>query len=412
MKEKSVCILGSGGREHAIGWAFKEYGFKVYFYPGNAGTKNIGYNINLTKFDELERFDLVIPGSEDFLVNGVANNKNNVFGPDSFGAKLEGSKCFAKKFMEKYSIPTSKFKIATNIEELREILRYFNPPYVIKADGLAAGKGVIICNNNEEALEKGVKLINGELIKNVKGPVVVEEFLSGWELSAIAIVNGEKFAFLPFTRDYKRAFTNNQGPNTGGMGSYGPTIIDTTLITKIKNIIIKTLAGLKKEGIFYRGFLYAGLMVVDNEPFVLEYNVRLGDPETEVIVPMNKEKFVENIILAFQNENFEEYKPEKYALDVVLASEGYPDNPKKGQVIQIKESKVNNEVSNGEKQGEHSMIFYAGVLEHNGNFIVNGGRVLHCVGTGSTLQQARQRAYEKIKDVYFEGMFYREDIGS
>lgn len=407
MNEKTVCILGSGGREHAIGWAFKEFGFKVYFYPGNAGTKNVGYNINLTTFDELKRFDLVIPGSEEFLVNGVANNRNNVFGPDSFGAKLEGSKCFAKKFMEKYTIPTSKFKIATNNEELNETLRYFHPPYVIKADGLAGGKGVIICNNIEEALEKGMKLINGELIKNVKGPVVVEEFLSGWELSAIAIVNGEKFALLPFTRDYKRAFTNNQGPNTGGMGSYGPTIIDPSLKTKIENIILKTLAGLKQEGIFYRGFLYAGLMIVNNEPFVLEYNVRLGDPETEVIVPMNKAKFVENILLAFQNENFEEYKPQGYALDVVLASEGYPDNPRKGQVIQIKERKADN----GEKRNEDSMLFYAGISEHNGDLIVNGGRVIHCIGTGSTLQQAQQRAYEKIKDVYFEGMFYREDIG-
>ncbi|MFN3691263.1 MAG: phosphoribosylamine--glycine ligase [Fervidobacterium sp.] len=407
MNEKTVCILGSGGREYAIGWAFKELGFKVYFYPGNAGTKYVGNNINITTFNELERFDLVIPGSEEFLVNGAADGRSNVFGPDSLGAKLEGAKCFAKKFMEKYTIPTSKFKIATNNEELKKILRYFNPPYVIKANGLAAGKGVIICNNVEEALEKGMKLINGELIKNVKGPVVVEEFLSGWELSAIAIVNGEKFALLPFTRDYKRAFTNNQGPNTGGMGSYGPVVIDPSLKTKIENIIIKTLSGLKKEGIFYRGFLYVGLMIVDDEPFVLEYNVRLGDPETEVIVPMNKEKFVENILLAFQNKNFDEYKPEKHALDVVLASEGYPDNPRKGQVIQIKESKVNS----SEKQDEDSMVFYAGVSEQNGDIIVSGGRVLHCVGTGSTLQQAKQRAYEKINDIYFEGMFYREDIG-
>lgn len=400
---KSVCILGSGGREHAIGWAFSKIGFQVYFHPGNAGTATIGKNLNINNFDELDKFDLVIPGSEEFLVKGVANGKKNVFGPDQQAARLEGSKYFSKSFMKKYFIPSAKFKLATDKNTLSEALRYFNPPYVIKADGLAAGKGVIICKDFDEAFEKATKLMNGKLIQNVEGPVVVEEFLNGWELSAISIVNGEKFALLPFTKDYKKAFTNNQGPNTGGMGAYGPVNIDLELKKKIEELFFKTLRGLKNEGIFYRGFLYIGLMIVENEPYVLEYNARLGDPETEVIVPMNPEKFVENILLAFNNEDFKEYAPQRYALDVVLASEGYPENPKKGQIIEIRNHYTND---------ENAIIFYAGAIEKDGKIVANGGRVIHSVGIGPTLHQARQRAYGNIKNIYFEGMFYREDIGT
>lgn len=389
-----VLILGSGGREHAIGWAFNKAGHSVSFYPGNAGTKLVGENIPSIEGDVIDRFDLVIPGSEDFLVKGIADGKKNVFGPSSDGAKLEGSKCFAKLFMEKYNIPTAKFIIARNSIELEDALKYFKPPYVIKADGLAQGKGVIIANNYEEAFESGSKLIEGKLIENVSGPVVVDEFLNGWELSAIAIVNGRNFALLPFTRDYKRVYTGNKGPNTGGMGSYGPIMIDKELKRKIEDIFELTLFGIEKEGVDYRGFLYIGLMIVDNKPYVLEYNVRLGDPETEVIVAMEPERFVENVLKAFNNEPFGEYKPENFAVDIVIASRGYPENPEKGQTIDI----------------DGGFFFYAGVKEKEGKLLVSGGRVLHSMGIAKELEIARRKAYENIKNVKFEGMFYREDI--
>jgi len=396
---KSVLILGSGGREHAIGWAFKNAGFDVSFFPGNAGTKMVGKDIKLNNFDLLEEFDIVIPGSEDYLVKGIADGRKNVFGPDSLGARLEGSKCFAKLFMERNGIPTAKFQIANNIVQLEDALKSFNPPYVIKADGLAQGKGVIIAQTFQNAMENGTKLLNGSLISGVSGPVVVDEFLNGWELSAIAIVNGREFALLPFTKDYKRAFTGNVGPNTGGMGAYGPVEIDKRLEKKIEDIFERTLKGLKNDGINYRGFLYAGLMIVEDEPYVLEYNVRLGDPETEAIVAMAPEKFVENVLKAFSNDHIEKYYPSMFAVDVVIASEGYPENPKKGQEI-----KINNE------NNENGFFFFAGVKEDNGTLLVNGGRVLHSMGVDKTLNSARERAYENIKNVYFEGMFYREDI--
>lgn len=406
-KIRKVLILGNGGREHAIGWAFKNVHFEVYFFPGNAGTKLIGENLNISEQEifntaVLNDFDLVIPGSEDFLVKGVADGKENVFGPDSAGARLEGSKCFAKLFMEKYNIPTAKFQIAKNKVQLADALKFFSPPYVIKADGLAQGKGVIIEDDFSTALEKGCKLIDGSLIPNVSGPVVVDEFLNGWELSAIAIVSGRKFALLPFTRDYKRAFTGNKGPNTGGMGAYGPVEIDERLKEKIKEIFEKTLYGLEKEGIFYKGFLYIGLMVVENEPYVLEYNVRLGDPETEVIVSMEPERFVENVLKAFSKKDFEEYVPSKYAVDVVVASEGYPENPRKGQKITIG--------TTDSIESEGSLIFFAGVKEVNGELFVSGGRVIHSVGTDVELKKAREKAYGNINNIHFEGMFYREDI--
>ncbi|WP_448378113.1 phosphoribosylamine--glycine ligase [Fervidobacterium sp.] len=404
---KRVLILGSGGREHAIGWAFKNAGCEVSFYPGNAGTKLVGKNLSINEAELfagniLTEFDLVIPGSEDFLVKGIADGRTNVFGPDSAGAKLEGSKCFAKLFMEKYNIPTAKFQIARNKVQLVDALKSFTPPYVIKADGLAQGKGVIIEDNFSNAIENGSKLMDGTLIPGVSGPVVVDEFLKGWELSAIAIVNGRKFALLPFTRDYKRAFTGNKGPNTGGMGAYGPVEINQKLVEKIRTIFEKTLFGLEKEGIYYKGFLYVGLMIVEDEPYVLEYNVRLGDPETEVIVAMEPEKFVENVLKAFKNDDFEEYRASKFAVDVVVASEGYPENPRKGQKIVIEN------IDNIENEG--NILFFAGVKEQNGELVVSGGRVLHSVGIDNELEKAREKAYENIQNIHFEGLFYREDI--
>ncbi len=397
---KKVSILGSGGREHAIGWAFKKCGFEVFLSPGNAGTREIGQNIALESYDELKTFDLVIPGSENFLAFGVANGRPNVFGPVKEAAMLESSKAFAKDFMKKYEIRSSNYKVVERIEDLAEALSQFTPPYVIKLDGLAQGKGVIIEKTFESAIENGIKLMNGELVKGVSGKVVVEEYLQGSELSAMAIVNGEDFVLLPFTRDYKRAYTGNLGPNTGGMGAYGPVKIETSLKSEIEELYRKTLLGLRKEGLLYRGFLYLGLMIFDGIPYVLEYNVRLGDPETEVIVSMAPESFVENVIKAFSNEKISEYSPELFALDVVLASEGYPESPLKGQTITIDNS-----------LSENQIFFFGGVEKIIDNYVVSSGRVIHCVGIGNTLESARENAYQLTEKVNFEGKYFRTDIG-
>lgn len=401
-------VLGTGGREHAIGWAFMYGGYDVWFYPGNGGTCLHGYN--LEKFDErsLKMYDIVIPGSEDYLVRGIADGRKNVFGPDSKCAKLEASKCIAKLFMKKYGIRTARFEIAERPEELPEKLKKFEPPYVIKLDGLAHGKGVILPSTYEEAVEKGTKLMTGELLPGLKGSVVIEEFLSGRELSAIAVVSDQDFFLLPFVRDYKRAFTGDKGPNTGGMGCYGPIEVAPELRSKIEELIVRTLYGLKKERLRYRGFLYLGLMIVNGEPYVLEYNVRMGDPECETIVSMAPYDFFLLVKYAAMGVILRDFTPQKYVVDVVIASEGYPDSPRTGQEITI------------ERDGN---FFYAGVRrervkaydsrcsefeEHK--LYVSGGRVLHSIGRGDTLEEARRRAYENIKLVKFEGMFYREDI--
>ncbi|PLV59965.1 phosphoribosylamine--glycine ligase [Thermotoga sp. KOL6] len=393
-----VHVLGSGGREHAIGWAFSQQGYEVHFYPGNAGTKRDGVNHPYEgekTIKSIPEEDLILPGSEEFLVEGVANWKSNVFGPIKEVARLEGSKVYAKFFMKKYGIRTARFEIAETPEELREKIKKFSSPYVVKADGLARGKGVLILETEEEAVEKGSKLIEGSLIKGVSGPVVLDEYIPGEELSAMAIVNGRNFVLLPFVRDYKRLLTGNKGPNTGGMGSWGPVDISPDTVSKIEELFDKTLWGVEKEGYIYRGFLYLGLMLYNGDPYILEYNVRLGDPETEVIVTLNPEAFVNTVLEGYRGGRMEAISPKGFAVDVVLASRGYPDAPEKGKEITLP---------------EEGLIFFAGVSEKDGKLVTAGGRVLHCMGTGSTKEEARKDAYELVKKVHFEGKMYREDI--
>jgi phosphoribosylamine--glycine ligase len=398
VKAVRVHILGSGGREHAIGWAFAKQGYEVHFYPGNAGTKRDGTNHLYEGEKTLKTIpeeDIVIPGSEEFLVEGVSNWRSNVFGPVKEVARLEGSKVYAKRFMKKYGIKTARFEVAETPEELREKIKKFSPPYVIKADGLARGKGVLILDSKEETIEKGSKLIIGELIKGVKGPVVIDEFLAGNELSAMAVVNGRNFVILPFVRDYKRLMDGDRGPNTGGMGSWGPVEIPSDTIKKIEELFDKTLWGVEKEGYAYRGFLYLGLMLHDGDPYILEYNVRLGDPETEVIVTLNPEGFVNAVLEGYRGGKMEPVEPRGFAVDVVLAARGYPDAPEKGKEITLP---------------EEGLIFFAGVAEKDGKLVTNGGRVLHCMGTGETKEEARRKAYELAEKVHFEGKTYRRDI--
>lgn len=391
-----VCIVGSGGREHAMGYAFEKAGFEVFYTPGNGLTEN---NID---FESLKYFNgLIIPGSEEYLAYGIAEKYANVFGPDSRASRLESSKIYAKQFMSIYNLTTPRFEIASNREELLEKIEKFYPPYVLKADGLAKGKGVLIVENKDEAVELGSKLISGELIAGVSGPIVIDEFLPGRELSAMAVVNGDNFSLFPFIQDYKKINTGNTGPNTGGMGSFGPIEIDGELKTKIEELFAKTLYGLKKEGVFYRGFLYLGLMIYEKTPYILEYNVRLGDPETEVIVATNPDNFVECVLKAYNKENIPEFNPKYYALDVVLASKGYPGKYEKGKEIR----------NLFPLQGEDFVIFGAGVKKENDKYYTNGGRVLHCVAFSENKEEAKKRAYEISEKIDFDGKIFRKDIG-
>ena len=250
-------------------------------------------------------------------------------------------------------------------------------------------------------LDQWTKLMNGQLLANVSGPIIIDEFIPGRELSAMAVVNGENFSLFPFIQDYKKLETGNTGPNTGGMGSFGPIEIDNELKGRIEELFSRTLYGLKKEGIIYRGFLYLGLMIYDKTPYILEYNVRLGDPETEVIVMTNPENFVECVVSAVNNEKILEFKPKQYALDVVLASKGYPASYEKGREI------INLEPVSG----DNFAVFGAGVREENGKYYTNGGRVLHCVGAGNSKEEAKNTAYDLANRIDFEGKVFRTDIG-
>ncbi len=396
MRGMEVHVIGSGGREHAIGWAFWKAGFEVFYHPGNAGTKFHGKNAPFRDIEDVRSMDgIIIPGSETFLAKGIADLSEKVFGPVKSAAVLEASKAWAVSFARGNGLPVPRSEIVGSPDELEGVLKHFSPPYVIKADPLAGGKGVIIRESFDEALRDGTLLMEGKLLKGVSGKVVVQEFLKGKELSAMAVVSGRKFALLPFTRDYKRAFDQNKGPNTGGMGSWGPVKIPSSLKEKIEGIYDRTLFALEKEGLSYRGFLYIGLMIVEGEPFILEYNVRLGDPETEVIVTLDPEGFVQMVLAAFEGGDIPSMKPEGFAVDVVAASEGYPESPKKGQVIKI-----------DDVEG----YFFAGVKEEDGKMVVSGGRVIHCMGKGKSLEEARKEAYERVERVKFEVKFYRRDI--
>lgn len=390
-----IVVVGSGGREHAIGWAFYREGVDVIYVKGNGGT--LMHGVNMEEIPWHQKDILVIPGSETYIASGIADGRKNVFSPDSKGALLETSKAWAKGFMVNHGIPTAEFQIVDEPTYLETALSRFEPPYVIKADGLAGGKGVIITNNKKEALVKGRKLMEGELLEGVKGPVVVEKYLTGTEISAMAIVSGEEYVLLPFIRDYKRLNDGGIGPNTGGMGAVGPISISSEIVTGIKDIYNKTLQGLMKKGIVYKGFLYLGLMIGTDGIYVLEYNVRLGDPETEVLVKMNSRAFVENIINAVEGKKLQDVLPQCFAADVVVASKGYPFSPKKGIPIR-KEPK--------------GFAFYGGVSrDKGGRMIVTGGRVFHCMGTGMKYSDAIKEAYQCASTVEFEGAFFRKDIG-
>ncbi len=419
-----ILLLGSGGREHTFAWKIAQSPLlaKLFIAPGNAGTMQHGENINLlpTDFEGIRQFvktnniDLVLVGPEDPLVMGIydfflshADIQNiPVIGPCKDGAQLEGSKDFAKAFMVKNKIPTAAYRTFTR-EELQEGYEFIDaltPPYVLKADGLAAGKGVVILDNTDDAKAELNRMLIGKKFGEASTKVVIEEFLQGIELSVFVVTDGNSYKILPEAKDYKRIGEGDTGPNTGGMGTVsGVPFATTGFMKKVEErIIIPTIEGLKKDNIHYQGFIFIGLMNVGGDPYVIEYNVRMGDPETESVLPRLKNDFVE-VLLAMANGTLENMTfdiDKNVTATVMLVSEGYPGAYEKGKEI-FGLDKIN-----------ESIIFHAGTaVNSEGKVISSGGRVVGVTSTGPTLEEAIQKSYRSIKNINFTGKKLRYDIG-
>ncbi len=414
-----VLVIGGGGREHVLCWKLRQSSRveKIYAVPGNAGMaevaecEKIEYENNFFSLGRLidkEKIDFVIVGPEVPLVNGIADylekKKVAVFGPSKKAALLEGSKVFAKKFMKKYGIPTADFEIFTDLTKAISYIKK-EGPRVIKVDGLAAGKGVFLPNTKEEAIEAIELAMEKGVFGEAGKRIVIEEKLKGRELSFIVITDGKSIKPLVSSRDYKPIYERGKGPNTGGMGAYSPAFIPFSLYKKImKQIIIPTLEGMKKEKREFRGVLYAGLMIENGNPKVLEYNVRLGDPETQVILPRLKNDLLD-VLLAAREGTLDRINlrwHSQAAVCVVLASGGYPGSYEKGKSIMGLEKlfSLNN-----------VFPFCAGVKREDNSLITDGGRVVGITAMGDNLNKAAQQAYRAIDKVRFEGMYYRRDIG-
>lgn len=414
-----ILLLGSGGREHALAWKINQSPLceNLYIAPGNPGTASLGENINLSNsnFKEIDAFcqgndiKLIVVGPEAPLVDGIYDYFKNspimVFGPSKAGAQLEGSKDFAKEFMIKHNIPTAAYRSFTksNIDEGYLFLDSLEPPYVLKADGLAAGKGVIISSSLIEAKSSLKEMIEDAQFGQASSCVVIEEFMKGVEVSVFAITNGEQYKVIGHAKDYKRIGVGDTGLNTGGMGAVSPVpFVDTEFMSKVDDRIIKpTIKGLMNDGLEYIGIVYFGLMNMNGEPKVVEYNVRLGDPETEILLPRLKNDFVELILACFENSlNEKEIELENKSIaTIIMVSGGYPENYAKGKRI------------NGLDSNSDSIIFHAGTKEENGKIITNGGRVLAVTSFGDNIKEATRNSYESIKSISFEGAYYRNDIG-
>ena len=413
-----IAILGSGGREHALAVQISKSKKldKIYCIPGNAGTDSIGKNVNLEldNFDEIYRFiknekiDLVIVGPEKPLVDGIVdylNEKNiKVFGPNQKVAQLEGSKIFTKKICEKYNIPTANFGIFRDKEETFKFLQNSKMPLVIKADGLAAGKGVYICKDIESSKNAVIEIFNGKFGK--ADQILVEEFLEGDEMSYFVISDGLCFKSFNTAQDHKRVGEGDTGKNTGGMGSYAPSkLINKNLEEKIINRIIKpTLRAIKDMDQIYNGFLYAGLMIKDNEPYLIEYNVRMGDPECQTILPLLKSDLLD-LIIASCNNNLKEKNIEwfeKKSLCIVLCSKGYPESYKKNiDIPNLQKIKSSN----------NNFIYHAGTKISENAILAVGGRVLNFVSISDNYLDSRNEAINQIEKLNWKNGFYRSDIG-
>ena len=414
----NIGLIGSGGREHALCQKIHESKLikKIICFPGNAGTAKIAKNIkadilNFREIHQLVQFhkiDLVIVGPEEPLVRGLVaylrEKKIKVFGPDKFASRLEGSKAFMKKVCKSNNIPTADYKICKNKKDVLNFLKKSQLPLVVKADGLAAGKGVTICSSKKKVLKISEEIFKGKFKSSKK--IVLEEFLVGEEASYFVIADKKTFKFFGTAQDHKRVKENDKGPNTGGMGAYSPAkIIDKKLEKKIINKIIKpTFFALKKKKIYYTGFLYVGLMIQDNEPYLIEFNVRMGDPECQVILPRLKTdliKIIKNVVNNKLKQTSINWHKKK-SMTVVLCSKGYPGKYKKNKTIKNLDRI---------KLSKNDFIYHAGTKLENDQLKSNGGRVLNITSVGTDFLNIRKKIIKIIKNINWKGGFFRRDIG-
>nr|WP_294934584.1 phosphoribosylamine--glycine ligase [uncultured Flavobacterium sp.] len=419
----TILLLGSGGREHALAWKMLQSSHcsKLFVAPGNAGTASIATNVAINPNDFAavknlvlaENIEMVVVGPEDPLVNGVYDFFKNdselqnipVIGPSKHGAQLEGSKEFAKEFLVKHNIPTAAYDSFTKetVEKGCEFLTTLKPPYVLKADGLAAGKGVLILNDLAEAQQELRNMLVDAKFGEASSKVVIEEFLDGIELSCFVLTDGKNYKILPTAKDYKRIGEGDTGLNTGGMGAVSPVpFADAELMQKIEERVVKpTIAGLQKDNIEYKGFVFIGLIKVGDDPFVIEYNVRMGDPETEVVMPRLKSDLVE-IFQAIATQNLDKINLEidpRSATTIMIVSGGYPEDYEKGKVI------------SGLENVDGSIAFHAGTALKDGQIVSNGGRVIAVTSYGDNFKEAIAKSYANIEKITFDKMNYRKDIG-
>ena len=414
----NIGLIGSGGREHALCKKIYESKIvkKIICFPGNTGTAKLGTNINVNILDfkkvlnliKFYKIDLVVIGPEEPLVKGLVNflknNRVRVFGPNKYAAKLEGSKAFMKDLCLQNKIPTAKFKICTKKSQVIIFLKRSKLPIVVKADGLAAGKGVTICKTKKAVINISNEIFKGKFKSSKK--LVLEEFLEGEEASYFLIVDNHSYKFFGTAQDHKRVRENDKGPNTGGMGAYSPApIINKTLEKKIIDKIVEpTLLALKKRDNPYNGFLYVGLMIKNNEPYLIEYNIRMGDPECQVILPRLKTDLVKIIVNSVANKLKKikiKWKKEK-SMTIVLCSKGYPGSYKKNKIIRN---------INKLKLLKNEFIYHAGTKIENGRLLSNGGRVLNITATGKSFLKIRHKIIKLIKKLNWKAGFYRKDIG-
>lgn len=419
----NILIIGSGGREHAFAWKIKQSNLceKLFVAPGNAGTAALAENVPIAVDDFpalgklcLEnKIELVVVGPEVPLVKGIRDYFENdpalaaiaMVGPGKTGAQLEGSKDFSKQFMLRHNIPTAKAK-TFEAHELKEALQYLGtckPPLVLKADGLAAGKGVIITEDLDETKTVMKEMLHDKKFGEASAKVLVEEFLKGIELSVFVLTDGEHYVILPEAKDYKRIGEGDTGPNTGGMGAVSPVLFaDNAFMKKVEEQVIKpTVAGLKKENISYQGFIFIGLMNVNGNPFVIEYNARMGDPETQVVLPRIKNDLVELLYAVGKGQlkNLSIETESQYAVTLSMVSGGYPGDYEKGKEIY------------GLEKPSPAIFFHAGTKRRDQKVLTDGGRVISATGLGNSLISARAKAYEGASQLHWEGLYYRKDIG-
>ena len=419
----NVLVLGSGGREHALSWKIAQSSLceKLFIAPGNAGTAQLGENVNIsaTDFESLKTFvidneiEMLVVGPEDPLVKGIYDFFKNdevlsevcVIGPSQEGAQLEGSKEYSKQFMQRHDIPTAAYDSFTknSLNEGYDFLETLSPPYVLKADGLAAGKGVLIINDLEEAKRELKAMLTDAKFGDASSKVVIEEYLDGIELSVFVLTDGNNYKILPSAKDYKRIGEGDTGLNTGGMGAISPVpFADKFFIERVEDRIIKpTIKGLQEEEIEYKGFIFIGLMNVNGDPKVIEYNVRMGDPETEVVIPRIKSDLL-NLFKGISNGTFGEqdfYVDEDVATTIMLVSGGYPESYEKGKGI------------SGLEEVENSIVFHAGTRKEEDKVLTNGGRVMAITSFGRTIEEALSKSFDNAEKVKFDGKYYRKDIG-